>query len=45
MQKMLGIDAVAVHLVVGSVEAIVVPLLALGLIEWLGLRAWLGLGR
>ncbi len=45
MQKMMGVDAVAVHLVVGTVAGIVVPLLALGLIERLGLRAWLGLGR
>ena len=45
MQKMLGVDAVSVHLVVGTVVGIVLPLVALRLIEWLGLRVWLGLGR
>jgi hypothetical protein len=31
--------------VVGTVVGIVLPLVALRLIEWLGLRVWLGLGR
>jgi peptidoglycan/LPS O-acetylase OafA/YrhL len=45
LQKMLGIDAVAVHLMVGTVVGIVLPLVALRLIARLGIRAWLGLGR
>lgn len=43
LQKAMGIDAVAVHLVAGTAFGIGLPLLALRLADRIGLSGWLGL--
>lgn len=45
LQKLLGITSVSLHLLVGTVLGIVLPLLALRVFERLGLRVALGLGQ
>jgi hypothetical protein len=44
LQKFLGIDSIVIHLVIGTLAGLGLPLLALRLVDRLGLGGWLALG-
>ena len=45
LQKFIGIDWVAVHLVVGTLAGMGLPLIVLRLADRIGMSSWLGLGK